>query len=127
MELTSTFTYLVYQHALRIRFKSDAAEEGMQDNETPIGLITPTTADAGSSPVSNGVIETELESVAELDTLVSDEPPPAIEGEIKERTTQLTGKINNLLTGDLTTIVGSFDAVAIRMLTLGLCINLVCA
>lgn len=106
---------------MRIRFKSDSAEEEKEkkSDEVPTdAAATPSTADVDSSAVSRDTTEVESESRAETDTLVGEESSPAKEGQSKERAAHLTGKINNLLTGDLTTITESFNAVAIRELSL---------
>lgn len=120
--MTSTFTYLVFQHALRIRFKSTKSSEEEKKNEDDVNTVaTPSTVEADSSAVSRDATEVETESRTDSDTLVTGDSSPAGENKAKERTAHLTGKINNLLTSDLTIITDSFNAVAIREFQTILC------
>lgn len=115
MELKETFTYLVFRHALRIRFKSDAANEGEDEKDDIMptdSATTPSMIEADSNAESEDT-EVESESRAETETLVTEEPA-LVKDQAKERTAHLTGKINNLITGDLSIIGDSFSIVAIR-------------
>ena len=116
MELISTFTYLVFQHSLRIRFKSDTDDKEKEENEeaSTDSAATPMTAEADSGATSRDATEVESESRAETDTLVTVDSTPPKEDQAKERAAHLTGKINNLLTADITTITDFFNVVAIR-------------
>jgi hypothetical protein len=118
------FTYLVFHHALRIRFKSDILSDGEEKNKK-LGasapestLETPATADADSTTAVEHQ-EGGSESQTEADAASVPEPK---EGQAQQRTANLAGKINNLLTADITTISGCEEVVLLRMSVRPLCI-----
>lgn len=69
--------------------------------------------DASSTAASTDATVVDTESNEDED-LAGIELAPPVEGQAKERSAHLSGKINNLLTSDLNTISGSFDVVIIR-------------
>ena len=121
VETGATFTYLVFHHALRIRFKSDLLKDDKEkekdkdtkaDNSASESAVdTPATMDAESA-TTVGTQEAS-ESSANADTAsVTGEPQ---EGKAQERTTNLAGRINNLITADLAMISNCHDVVTLRM------------
>ena len=74
---------------------------------------TSSTVDVSSSAASTDATAVDTESNKDDDLAGIELAPPA-EGQAKERGAHLSGKINNLLTTDLSTISGSFDIVSIR-------------
>lgn len=110
-------TQLVYHHSVRIRLKDDILEEkkGKEDKKktddklsgtgTP-GSVTPSTTDVESAH------DDEAES-ATSESTITPEPTPQHE-DARERTGAIVGKINNLVTMDLTNINSSYQILEIR-------------
>ncbi|KAI5122641.1 hypothetical protein M0805_008725 [Coniferiporia weirii] len=112
VENSSVFTYLVFHHALRIRLKSnlllnenDKAKEenGRSTNGSTPASTTPTAADEEPVPGSGG---DQTPCIADADavtasTSVGGAEQTAKSGHASEKTEQLIGKINNLITTDL--------------------------
>lgn len=116
MELTSAFTYLVYQHSLRIRFKSTNSEEEKKDDDDANAVATPSHIEANSNVVSKDSLDVEPESRSDSATLVVGSAIHAEGSQVEERAAHLMGKINNLLTTDVTIISESLNFVAVRTL-----------
>ena len=121
VETGAIFTYLVFHHALRIRFKSDLLKDDKDkekdkytkanDSATESAVDTPATMDTDSATTVG--IQEASESSANADTAsVAGEPQ---EGKAQERTTNLAGRINNLITADLAMISNCHDVVTLRM------------
>ena len=115
------FTYLVFNHSLRIRFKSDSIS-GDKDQTTESGrspggssLATPVAEESESGTVTEPQTaeQSEVQSEAATETETASE-----DNQTEKRNANLSGKINNLLTGDLNTITDSFNAVCLRKCTL---------
>lgn len=116
MELTSAFTYLIFQHSLRIRFKSTNSEEEKKDDNGANAVVMPSPIEADSNVVSKDALDVGSESWSDSDTLVVGNAIHAEGSQVEKRATHLMGKINNLLTTDVTIISESLNFVAIRTL-----------
>lgn len=121
VELNSSFTYLIFQHALRIRLKSstegDEKDKGEDDAPTN-SATTPTAAEADPSAASGVAAEVEADNLAEADDPTANDPAASKEGQTNEQKAHITGKISNLLTEDVSTMGISFNIVTIRMIPL---------
>lgn len=111
------FTYHVFQHALRIRFEGSTTDV-LGKNEANIGALLQDENVSSTQGTASDSVDTDDIMAG---TMVNDDisagvidPVSPVESRAKERSGHLTGKINNLLTGDLHTISNSFDIVAIR-------------
>ncbi|OCB86631.1 P-loop containing nucleoside triphosphate hydrolase protein [Sanghuangporus baumii] len=112
VENGSVLTYLVFHHALRIRLKGESFDS---DDEKAGGKDgTPTTNEdtqSTATPATTDTDQVDSEDTTEADaatstTAVSDtDARPAVkEGQAQEKTGHLIGKINNLITSDLTSV-----------------------
>ncbi|KAL5499199.1 hypothetical protein ACEPAH_1717 [Sanghuangporus vaninii] len=112
VENGSVLTYLVFHHALRIRLKgesfdSDDDKAGGKDgtlttNEDTQTTATPATIDTdvvGSEDTTEADAATSTTAVSDTDAR-----PAVKEGQSQEKTGHLIGKINNLITSDLTSV-----------------------
>ena len=116
-------TQLVFEHALRIRMKSEPSESPLSQSQPSTSVPTPDTASviestSGHSP--DGTVVTEGAST----TLVSETTPSeadksSIKGEEKkpvgEKGGNLVGKINNLVSTDLNNIIDGRDFLMIAV------------
>ena len=121
VENGSVLTYLVFHHALRIRLKGESLDidDEKKDNKdtTPTTnedtqtTATPATTDtdaAGSEETTDADAATSTTAVSDTDTKSSKE------GQVQEKTGHLIGKINNLITSDLTSVGNLHEIVQIR-------------
>jgi hypothetical protein len=116
-------TQLVFEHALRIRMKSEPSESPPSQSQPSTSVPTPDTASvvestSGHSP--DGTVVTEGAST----TLVSEATPSevdksSIKGEerkpVGEKGGNLVGKINNLVSTDLNNIIDGRDFLMIAV------------
>lgn len=119
-------TYLVFHHALRIRLKSDSLDdkngEKQKEDKKSVGSSsahtsnTPATSDTETIAGSDdGHVPTSSDGDAATSmTAVSDAEPTVEGGHAKEKTGHLVGKINNLLTSDLLSIISGYYVVDFR-------------
>ena len=116
VENGSVLTYLVFHHALRIRLKGESLDIDDKDttpttNEDTQTTATPATTDtdaAGSEETTDADAATSTTAVSDTDTKSSKE------GQVQEKTGHLIGKINNLITSDLTSVGNLHEIVQIR-------------
>lgn len=114
VELTSAFTHLVFQHSLRIRFKSAETKEEEKNRDNANAKMASSSSEANLKGVSKGVAKFDSKSRSDTDSSAGRDATPAGENQTKERAVHLIGKINNLLTTDVSIIVNSLNAVEIR-------------
>lgn len=123
VENASFISYLIFHHSVRIRIKSNVFDEKAEekDKEDSSGEIS---THASSIPDA-----TEVESIHEdVSELISDESgaspsePVPEGGHVKEKTGAMVGKINNLVTTDLSIVGLAYRAVDLR----GLCVRAFC-
>ena len=118
-ETESIFTQLVFEHALRIRLKTDALDEKSkgsgkatkENSGESAGAATPSSVQEGSSSSADNTARGPDSS---SETLVDSSEPAPEGGHAQAKAGHLVGKINNLITSDLRTISNSHHAVAIR-------------
>ena len=118
-ETESIFTQLVFEHALRIRLKTDALDEKSKDGGKTAkensgkgsGAATPSSVQEGSS---SSVDDTARGSDSSSETSVDLNEPAPEGGHAQAKAGHLVGKLNNLITSDLRTISNSFHAVTMR-------------
>ena len=122
METNAVFTYLVFHHALRIRFKSDLLSDKDKDKDSAdasnahvsaatSGDATPASTDADSETAVDAS-ESDIDSPADVEA--GPDVSAAKEAKAEERSANLAGKINNLLTADISTISGCSYLVILR-------------
>ena len=114
MEIESILTQLVFEHSLRIRLRSNALDD-KDDSENKgkknfnvgeSGQVS--THGTGTPSASRGDGEQETEDAGGL----AESGPDG--GHSKEKTGHLVGKINNLITSDISGLSSSFDVVDVR-------------
>ena len=118
-ETESIFTQLVFEHALRIRLKTDALDEKSKDggkttkgnSGKSTGAATPSSVQEGSSSSAD---DASRGSDSSSETLVDSSEPATEGGHAQAKAGHLVGKINNLITSDLQTINNSYLAITIR-------------
>ena len=110
-------TQLVFEHALRIRMKSESSESPPSPSQPSTSATTPDTASVAESASGHSPVETEVTGGAST-TLASEATPSeadkaSIKGEEKkpagEKGGNLVGKINNLVSTDLNNIIDGRD------------------
>ena len=126
--MESVITQLVMEHALRIRLKSDALEDKKDKSSKSTsqsgktsgansGTSTPRIPDGGDGSEAQsefGDAETDVATITETSTLVEEEPAPE-GGHVKKQSADLVGRINNLITSDLSKVGEAHDVLTIRM------------
>lgn len=118
LENISFISYLVFHHSLRIRLKDDILDEKKQDKKE---ICAEASAEA-SSPSSTSAHTEGAGSVSD-ETLVAAEPV-SNGGHVKEKTAAIVGRINNLVTSDLSSIEDSFRVVEIREYLIRRCFSI---
>ncbi|KAI5122638.1 hypothetical protein M0805_008723 [Coniferiporia weirii] len=123
VEVTSVLPYLVFHHALRIRLKSDVLDEkkegkGMGDpkstdastrtSTTPAAIDVESDATSGDDQAPGSTDS----NATKTSTNVGDAEPAAEGGHGGEKADHLVGRINNLITTDLSAIAGFSQVVA---------------
>lgn len=118
VENQSVLTYLVFHHSLRIRLKSDALDPDAKNDKTKDKLkstdesttsSTPATADVDSA-VSGETTEADSDTSASA----ADATPAPKGGHSQEKTGHIVGKINNLITSDLTAVGNLYLITTVR-------------
>lgn len=104
-------TQLVFEHALRIRMKSEPSESPPSQPSTSVP--TPDTASIAESTSGHSPDGTEVTQGTST-TLASEATAPEVDkasmkGEEKKPTGNLVGKINNLVSTDLNNIIDGRD------------------
>lgn len=112
LENISFISYLVFHHSLRIRLKDDILDEKKKDEKEISAEASAEASSPSSSATGISAHADETESVSD-ETLVVAEPESE-GGHVKERTGAIVGRINNLVTSDLSSVEDSFRAVEIR-------------
>lgn len=123
VENASFISYLIFHHSLRIRIKSNVFDEKAEEKDKKDSSGS-TSTHASSTPDA-----TDVESVHEdVSELISDESgaspsePVPEGGHVNEKTGAMVGKINNLVTTDLSIVGLAYRAVDLR----GLCVRAFC-
>ena len=123
VETGSAFTYVVFHHALRIRLKSNILDSGGDTGDSKNDIVTSSdstrsTTAATMTPGTNtphseettdtgATTPTASEGVANPTAQPMDDKP-------EEKTGHLIGKINNLITTDLSAVANIQEIVELR-------------
>ena len=115
-------TQLVFEHALRIRMKSEPSESSPSSSQPSTGAQTPDTASIAESTSGHSPDGTEATEGTST-TLASEATPSeadkaSVKGEKKpigEKGGNLVGKINNLVSTDLNNIIDGRDFLMIAV------------
>ena len=116
-------TQLVFEHALRIRMKSEPSESSPSSSQLSTGVPTPDTASVSEFTAGQSSDGTEVTEAAFAAPFSEPTPSEADKASIKEedkKTTadkgkNLVGKINNLVSTDLNNIVDGRDFLMIAV------------
>ncbi|KAF8157929.1 multidrug resistance-associated ABC transporter [Crassisporium funariophilum] len=105
-------TQLVFEHSLRIRLKAETSDDEKavpsdQDNATVVG--TPDSASTPELRSREGSPEGSASEHSQVSTAVSRETSSETQSTLTKGADNLIGKINNMVTTDLTNIVDSRD------------------
>ncbi|KAH8108752.1 P-loop containing nucleoside triphosphate hydrolase protein [Phellopilus nigrolimitatus] len=113
VETTSVFTYLIFHHSLRIRLKNDALDDEKSKGKQKDAKKAADISTQSSATPATTYSETPAgeEDAVPTTTAESDAEPVPEGGHAKEKTGHLLGKINNLITTDLTAISNAFHIV----------------
>lgn len=113
LEAESAVTQLVFEHAIRIRLKSDSLQSKTNDESAEMET-TRNSKGKGVEPTTPSAEGTQTPGNASDDS-VGEAMVPSIEGgHAKSKTASLIGKINDLITTDLEEIEYSYNFVTIR-------------
>ena len=132
--MESALTQVAMERALRVRITSNVLDESKGENaDTKVSLPVPnsypsTSAPAGSSDAQAGVddadTETEVEvdgdnaTVTEVSTLINESTEETKAdsegGQVKKQSANLIGRINNLITADMSSVVSAQNALSLR-------------
>ena len=120
----SILTQLIFEHSLRIRMKAEtknmAGSRESTANPTPAGASTPEERDRQESSSGETTLQGSSESVISTKGKKATDGKPADEVAKSEpsedRSSNLVGKINNLVTTDLANITNARDFLFIRAL-----------
>lgn len=113
-------TQLVFEHALRIRMKSEPSESSPSPSQPSTSAPTPDTASVAEFTSPDGTEVTEGASTTLISEATSSEADRAsVKGEEKknavEKAGNLVGKINNLVSTDLNNIIDGRDFLMIAV------------
>ena len=119
--MDSALTQLVMEHALRMRLKGDALDD-KKDKDSEKGSKSGKSSPAPSSGTSTprapepesefGDADTDVATITETSTLVDELTVEG--GQVKKQSANLIGKINNLITTDLSKIGQAHEVLSIR-------------
>lgn len=105
MEIESSFVYLVFYHALRIRINGNS-ENTKEDSPTDKKV------DSDSASVASTSSNTVPDDEAQEDAIATG---PSKGGKaVEQQTRHLVGKINNLITSDVLGMAQAWDVVSLR-------------
>lgn len=121
VESGSALTYLVFHHALRIRLKGESLD--LREEKKGGKDVTPSTNGNTQSTTTPATTDTNVassEEASDADTATpttavdDDSTNPMVKNGQQKKTGHLIGKINNLITSDLTSVAELYEICQIR-------------